>query len=410
MTRYGDLFDATAPDESVFADKGALDPLTSDVEIVGREEQERQLATLLNGVHEGYLPPTISVYGPPGTGKTVTTRRLCTAFADRTECVGAEYVNLKECRTLFSAANELLAALTGERKQAYEGLDGVFTGIWEAIAEYPEYTVVILDEIDHIKHDSNYDTSDFFYRLLRGEGKLARNLCLSLVLISNELIADELVLDSRVQSAMSGEEVYFPPYDFETLSAVVSPRLDRAFRSDTIPDEVRTYGVIQATKRWGDARKALTLFRRAGEMANEREDPRLTRDDIDRSIEAVDDEAITEKLLTIPYHHFLVISAMMLAASRAGDLSASVTTDQIQQTYAERATEADQLSTRAVRDIITDLETMGLLETWVESRGRNGRVKQVRSTFDLQLLAEVQEEYRHRSAFFAPDAEATPSE
>ncbi len=36
--------------------------------IVTRDTQERQLAILLNDVHESYLPTTMSVYGPPSTG------------------------------------------------------------------------------------------------------------------------------------------------------------------------------------------------------------------------------------------------------------------------------------------------------------------------------------------------------
>jgi len=81
-----------------------------------------------------------------------------------------EYVTLKGCRTLFSAANEFLFELTGEKKGAYEDLDGVFTGIWTALADYPDWTVLLLDEIDHVQHDINDDPTKFVYRLLRGEG------------------------------------------------------------------------------------------------------------------------------------------------------------------------------------------------------------------------------------------------
>jgi len=93
MTDYDDLFAATAAADSLFADKRALDPLRAPAEIVAREPQQRQLARLLNGVHEGYLPTTVSIYGPPGTGKTITTRRVCGEFAARTESFAYEYVS-----------------------------------------------------------------------------------------------------------------------------------------------------------------------------------------------------------------------------------------------------------------------------------------------------------------------------
>ncbi|MFC6768697.1 Cdc6/Cdc18 family protein, partial [Natrinema soli] len=238
MSKYDDLFAETAPTDSVFADKGALDPLAEPAEVHARDAQERELATILTGVDDGYLPPTVSVYGPPGTGKTLTTRRVCQEFAARHDDVAVEYVNLKECRTLFSAANEILVELTGEKKGAYEGLDGVFTGIWAALADYPEWTVLILDEIDHVQHDTNYDPSEFFYRLLRGEGKLSRGIDLSVWLVSNELLEVDLRLDSRVASAMSDEAVFFPPYGAAELEALLAPRLARAFHGGAVPDEV----------------------------------------------------------------------------------------------------------------------------------------------------------------------------
>jgi cell division control protein 6 len=101
MDDYDDLFDETAPTDSVFADKGALDPLAEPDEVISREEQERRLASLLNGVHEGYLPTTVSIYGPPGTGKTLTRRRIMPPFPPRHDEVAVECGNLKERRTLF---------------------------------------------------------------------------------------------------------------------------------------------------------------------------------------------------------------------------------------------------------------------------------------------------------------------
>lgn len=82
MSTSDDLFAETAPGDSVFAEKRALDPLASPEEIRGREPQKRQLATILNGVHDGTLPPTVAIHGP-GTGKTRPTRRVCREFAAR---------------------------------------------------------------------------------------------------------------------------------------------------------------------------------------------------------------------------------------------------------------------------------------------------------------------------------------
>ncbi|MEF8825333.1 MAG: AAA family ATPase [Halapricum sp.] len=389
MTDYDDLFAETAPEDSVFAAKAALDPLADPDAIRGREAQQRQLATILNGLGEGYLPPTVTIHGPPGTGKTATTRRVCQEFAARHDGLAVEYVNLKECRSIFSAAREIHLVLTGESVGAYEGLDGAFAGIWAALDAYPEWTVLLLDEIDHIGQDSNYDPSEFLYRLLRGEGKLTREIHLSAWLISNELLEVDLRLDSRVESAMSDETVFFPPYGRAALATIVGPVLDRAFRDGAVPAEVREYGVQAAARRWGDARKTLRLFRRAGETATERGLDAVTRDCIDANLEETDKEAVIEKLRALPRNHMVVLVSITMWA-RGDEIVQPMTTAQITEALQSEATSEEvALSERTVRDRVADLATMGLVETWIDSRGREGRVKQVETTFDPQWVREA---------------------
>ena len=393
MTKYDDLFDDTAPTESVFRDKGALDPLTPPEEIIARDKQEHQLARILNGVHEGYLPTTVSVYGPPGTGKTMTTRRVCEEFAARTDFVAVEYVNLKECRTIFSAANEILFELTGEKAGSYVGLDGVFTAIWEALVDYPEWTICILDEIDQLRYDSNYDPNEFFYRLLRGEGKQKRGIKLSAWTISNELVIVDLRVDSRVESVMSDERVFFGHYDETHLAAILRPRIDRAFREEALPEEAFEIGVAIAADRWGDARKALELFRQAGETANERGLTAVSEDCLDANVEHSERESLIDRIVQLPETHLLVLTAAVSWERADGSIVQPVTTGRIQERL-QRDTGPDaQLSDRAIRQRVTDLETMGLVETWIDSRGSEGRVKQIEIPFDPQWVRDAQARY-----------------
>lgn len=70
MTDCDALFDATAPGDSVFRDKRALDPLAATDGIAARDAQKRQLAPMVPGVDDGSLPPTGSLDRSPGTGKT----------------------------------------------------------------------------------------------------------------------------------------------------------------------------------------------------------------------------------------------------------------------------------------------------------------------------------------------------
>ena len=75
MSTYDDLFDVTAPDRNVFTEKAALDSLAPPAEI-DTWRTGTELATILNDVHEGYLPTTLSIDGSPSSAKTLTNEPL----------------------------------------------------------------------------------------------------------------------------------------------------------------------------------------------------------------------------------------------------------------------------------------------------------------------------------------------
>lgn len=56
-----------------------------------------------------------------------------------------------------------------------------------------------------------------------------------------------------------------------------------------------------------------------------------------------------------------------------------------------------ELGKRAIRNLITELETMGLVETWIESDGDEGRVKQVQTIFEPQWVHDALEPYVEES-------------
>lgn len=402
MNQYDDLFAETAPESTVFANKGALDPLQEPERVRGRDEQARELATILNGFHEGYLPATVSVHGPPGTGKTLLVRRICEEFAAGTDGLDVEYINLKDCRSLFSAANELLLRLTGKKKQAYEGLDGAFEGIWDALESGAGTTILILDEIDQIRYDSHYDHNDFLYRLLRGDERLERGIDLSLILISNQLLEVDLGLDSRVRSTMSDERVRFPLYEVDQLQTILKPRLQEAFKDGALPADVLAYGIEQAAARWGDVRKTLTLFRRAGETANQDDIDVVTTDCIDRNLAGTEREEVLEQLLGLPEQHFFVLYAVATRSDGGTVEPAAVTTKAIKARYDELVAVDSRLSSRAIRDVVDALETMGLVETWVRSRDSGGREKRVVPSFDPEWAEAAYDPYLEGSDLVHP--------
>ncbi|KYH24917.1 ORC1-type DNA replication protein 1 [Halalkalicoccus paucihalophilus] len=223
----------------------------------------------------------------------------------------------------------------------------------------------------------------------------ARDIQLSCWLLSNELVTVDLRLDSRVESVLGDEELFFPLYGHDTLRAILQPRIERAFRDGAMPDTTFEHGVRKAAYNWGDARRALRLFRRAGEMANDRGFEEVTVDCLDENLEETEQEVTIEKLLSLPPKHFMALIGVTGGEKpRTGEIIQPVTTAKIQ--------ENDELAQlglgdRAMRGVITELETMGLLETWIESKGEEGRVKQVQTTFDPDWVHEALQPYAEAS-------------
>lgn len=100
------------------------------------------------------------------------------------------------------------------------------------------------------------------------------------------------------------------------------------------------------------------------------------------------------KLTQLPPNHVGVLVAITgWTNPQTGEIVQSVTTAKIRKSM-ERETALDApFGKRAIQNIVTDLETMGLLETWIESRGREGRVKQHETTFEPQLGREIMDNH-----------------
>ncbi|MDG5820201.1 hypothetical protein [Natronococcus sp. A-GB7] len=60
-----------------------------------------------------------------------------------------------------------------------------------------------------------------------------------------------------------------------------------------------------------------------------------------------------------------------------------------------------QLGERTIRNLVTDLETMGVVETWIDSRGDDGRVKQIETTFEPRWVREAIDPYAAGSTYLA---------
>jgi len=74
-------------------------------------------------------------------------------------------------------------------------------------------------------------------------------------------------IDGRAESSFNPQDVVFPDYDANQLQAILERRRD-AYQDDVLNDGIIPISAAFAAQDHGDARKAIDLFRKAGEIAD----------------------------------------------------------------------------------------------------------------------------------------------
>jgi cell division control protein 6 len=375
-TMSSNLFDELSEDVyTVFRDKAVLSPTYLPPEWVGREDEAHQLARwVLQGVRDGSLPPMIRVYGAPGTGKTLVVQHVLAQYQAHRgdDAFHVVYVNLKQCRTVVSAANTLLTAMCGRRIPPNLGLDRIMHEIWATLRTRSEsydqlYLALVFDEVDSLAMDRHYDPSDFMYRLLRYQQALHEpRIQLMLIVIANNLAQFEVSLDGRVRSSMGSAELIFQPYDPKTLAMILADRVADAFHPHVMERDLIEILAGQGELD-GDVRKALDVLQRCGELANTRATT-ITFDLMIEAVQLVNRDNVRQILAGLPYAEQVILrSIAQLTRNRLETTTRAVYTH-----YQQHMFKAVGLKERRVYDIIAQLATLGLISTRARAQRGGG--------------------------------------
>ncbi len=358
---------------SVFADKGLVDPAARGIPILGRTAQVERLVGYLSDVDRGYLPAMIQVYGPTGTGKTSVVREVTEEAASQFPRLRVVHVNLKECRSLFAAANQILFSLNDTKEPPVSGLDGVFERIWAATADV-DYLLLVLDEFDAIFQNRRYNPSDFVYRLVRRR-ETGKPPVVGLITISNALLGLEALLDSRVRSSVGTQCVYFPPYTEAEIFAILQDRAT-AFRAEAVDGDILRKCAGLAADEHGDARRAVDLVRTAGEIADREGASAVGLDHVDRAQEELESGRARQVVWDLPTQEDAVLGALCVSSLNG---RVSFTSEEVYEAYARQCEfwRMPRKGRRRFLDFLQDLEMHGLIGSKVESRGRHGYSKLV---------------------------------
>lgn len=387
---------------TIFKNKTFLQINYQPEEIPHREEQIKQIASIMAPILRGERSSNLFLYGKTGTGKTLSIQYVKDELLKRASKntdfkLKIEYLNCKLRKisdTEYRILAELIKKLGGEIPDTGLPTESVYSKFIKMIDSEKQLIVIILDEIDQaVKKIS----SDFLYNLTRLNSELSKaQICI--VGISNNLtFLDEL--DPRVRSSLSEEEIIFPPYNALQLQDILKKRAESAFKEEILQDGVVAKCAAFAAREHGDARRALDLLRVAGELAERDNSNKILLKHIDEANNKIEKDKILDVITSEPKQfQYVLHSIIQLSEQRNKDPlrknkeAEPMFTGDVYNYYKDCVrNKLEVLTQRRVSDIIQEFDMLGIINVRVISKGRGGRMREIKLVIPNDIIAKAKE-------------------
>ena len=383
---------------NIFQDKSVLQSNYNPEAIPHRDNQIKQIASILAPTLRLDKPSNLFIYGKTGTGKTLSVQYVCNQLLKHSkeknngfDELAFYYINCKLKKvadTEYRILAELMRQLGSPVPPTGLPTDQIYQKFVEAIDGKRRLVVLLLDEIDQAVKKID---DGFLYNLIRLNSELKRSQ-LSIVGISNDLVFLDNI-DPRVKSSLSEEEIVFPPYNAVQIQDILRERAKRAFKEGTLSEGVVEKCSAYAAREHGDARRALDLLRISGELAERERSKSVSISHIDMAKEKIEKDKILDIISTQPKQFQLVLLSIisLMEGKKAVKENGSVFTGDIYSTYHHFCTQTstESLTQRRIGDIISEFDMLGIINARVVSKGRYGRTKEIKLAIPPHLIGKA---------------------
>ncbi len=384
--------------ESVFVDKNKISPHYAPDKLPFRDKEIRNLSVWLSPALKKEKPHNVFIYGKVGTGKTTVVKHVVDQLLDVSRennlPLQSIYLNCRNYQTKYAVLFYCVQMFYPDKNFIGYSRSFIYDKFISYIKETKINFIAILDEIDKIK-DKEID--DLVYTLTRANDELDTG-SVSLIGISNNLFFKQR-LDPRTKSTLCEQEAVYPPYNAEELTEILRQRISLAFRDGVVTDSAIAAAAAISAKESGDARTAVMLLLRAGELSDATARKDVTDKEVYLAKEKVEQEVMKSMVLTLPVQLQLVLLAISEKSEKPrgilkidGSLEENVLySGEIYDRYLQLTKKFSEkpVSMRWFREYINELETYGFISTTESGKGMRGSTTLIKLGVDPKSIQDL---------------------
>jgi len=379
-------------ESAIFKNKSVLSPHYVPQELLYREEELKKMMLGVAPAFKGFKPKNILIYGKTGTGKSITTKKLLEKIESMNDNrVKGVYLNCRVYDTRYKVFQKLVSELKNEFSKTGYSFALLYETILDWIEEKDRFIIVILDEIDFVK-----DIDALVYSITRANDDIKKGE-LSMIGISNK-IQFKQKLGERSKSSICEEEIVFQTYNSSQLQGILNQRVPLAFKEETITQSAVNLAAAIAARENGDARYALNLLLRSGELAERKKTSKVTDKEVEEARKMAEEDKASELISSLPTHQQLVLYALAMTST---DVSYKKLIEDNGEKYyfsgevydhytrISRKFGFEPISARWYREYIHELEEMGLISSIHSGSGVRGQTTLLRLALEESKVRKI---------------------
>ncbi len=408
------LFEYELGERKIFRDMSILSPHYVPQELPHRDNEIRDVTKIIAPALRNEKPSNLFIYGGPGTGKTCIVKyviRKLGEFLRNPErnlediLIKIVYMNCKIRNSKYQVLLKTLeddalnderlksTPLEGRPEKSLKGMDpaDLYDRLFNVIQNNGMNLIITLDEIDMVKKGLN----DLMYILTRINDELSSGH-VSIIGISNDRRVKSR-LDPRSKSTLCEEEMIFPHYNAIQLRTILRQRIEHGFQPDTIDDSaIKRIAAFAAQD--GDARYALKLLQKAGEIAQNECKPKVELDDVGMARDLVEKDIMTESIALLPEHQQIVIYSIANLALKGGLYqrlsgigTGDLLTGEVYEAYEAncKALNKNPRTMRQFSEYLNELEMSGLIAMRLSGKGIRGTTRLIRLGYPPDEIIQI---------------------